>query len=131
MSDAERAAALWLAQMDAFARAIERLPNARTVNAEAFFAASAKTLRLAADHLGVPMTDEEVESAVEGPLFATYSKNPQLQFNNEMRLERRSDLEVTLASEVEEAGRWVEQKARAQHAIETIGAATLAGIEAS
>lgn len=124
-SDAERAAALWLAQMQAFSSALRLLPNARSLDAESFFAEPGRFIKLAADQLSVPMTDEESERIVQGPLFATYSKNPQLQFNNEMRIARRSDLEQMLAPELEQAQRWVERRGGDHQAIEAVAAARL------
>ena len=38
LTDAERAAALWLAQVNAFGDTLMRMPNARTLDAENFFA---------------------------------------------------------------------------------------------
>jgi hypothetical protein len=108
LSDAERCAALWLAQMRAFIAAIERLPNARALDAEAFFAAPRPVLKAAAAHLGVPMGDASIDSMVAGPLFATYSKNPELPFDNEARLTRRAELEEPLGPELAEAQRWIE-----------------------
>jgi len=124
-SDAERAAALWTAQMQVFAAAIARLPNARTLDAETFFAEPGRCLKFAAVHLGVPMASEEIEAAVAGPLFATYSKNPQVSFNNEMRLERRSELERALAAEIEQAQRWVRDRGGEQEIGRTIAHAAL------
>lgn len=108
LSDAERCAALWLAQMRAFTAAIERMPNARALDAEAFFAAPGPILRAAAAHLGVPLDDAAIEATVAGPLFATYSKNPDLPFDNEARLARRAELEGPLASELASAQSWIE-----------------------
>jgi hypothetical protein len=108
LADAERCAALWLAQMRAFKSSISRMPNARTLDAEAFFAAPSPTLKAAASHLGVPMGDSAVDAAVAGPLFATYSKNPELPFDNEARLARRAELEEPLAPDVALAQRWIE-----------------------
>nr|NUR36907.1 hypothetical protein [Sphingomonas sp.] len=123
--DAERAAALWLAQMHAFARALNRMPNGRTLNAETFFAAPGRVLKLAADHLRVPLTSEDVEMTVAGPLFTTYSKNPRLEFNNDMRLERRAELERTLATELEQAQRWIEKGGGEEQALARVSAAAL------
>lgn len=108
LSDAERCAALWLAQMRAFGQAIPLMPNARALDAEAFFAAPGPTLGAAAAHLGVPMSDSAVDATVAGPLFATYSKNPELPFDNAARLERRAELEEPLAPELDSAQRWIE-----------------------
>lgn len=107
-SDAQRCAALWLAQMRAFTEAISRLPAARALDAEAFFADPGPVLKAAASHLGAPMSDGEIGAAVGGPLFATYSKNPEQPFDNAARLERRAKLEEPLADEIAEARAWVE-----------------------
>jgi hypothetical protein len=124
-SDARRAAALWAAQMQRFAVVIARMPNARTLDAETFFAEPARCLNVAAAHLGVPMIGDEIEAIVAGPLFATYSKDPQLPFNNEMRLERRSELEQTLACELEQAEDWVRDRGGEEEAVRAIAAAAL------
>lgn len=108
LSDAQRGAALWLAQMRAFADAISRMPNARTLDAEAFFAAPARTLKAAAGHLQVPISDAEVDATVHGSLFSSYSKNPEQAFDNEARLDRRARLEGTLAGELACAQEWIE-----------------------
>ena len=108
LPDAERCAALWLAQIRAFTAAIGLMPNARTLDAEAFFADPRPILKAAAAHLGVAMTDAEAGETVEGPLFATYSKNPEQAFDNEARLARRAELEGPLAGEIDRAQDWVE-----------------------
>jgi hypothetical protein len=108
LSDAERCAALWLAQMRAFERALSLMPNARSLDAEVFFAAPAAALKAAAAHLEVSMSGAEIESAVEGPLFATYSKNPDQPFDNAARLARRSELEGPLSAELAQARSWIE-----------------------
>lgn len=111
LSDAECCAALWLAQMRAFSSAIALMPNARALEAEAFFSAPRPTLRAAAAHLGVPMSDPAIDEVVAGPLFATYSKNPELPFDNETRLARRAELEAPLGPELAEAQGWIEATA--------------------
>jgi hypothetical protein len=108
LSDAERCSALWLAQIRAFAAAIELMPNARALDAETFFAEPRPILKAAAAHLGVPLSDSAIEATVSGPLFATYSKNPELPFDNASRLARRAELEAPLAPELEQAQRWIE-----------------------
>lgn len=124
-SDAERAAALWTTQMRAFATAIARLPNARTLDGEHFFAEPGRSLKLAAAHLRVPMGEAEVETITAGPLFKTYSKDPEISFNNELRLERRSEIERTLAPELEQAERWVRERGGEDKALRTIADAAL------
>ena len=110
-TDAERAAALWLAQMREFAGAIAAMPHARSLDAEAFFGTPREILALAARHLDVSMTDEAIEALVDGPLFSTYSKNPTVAFDNAARLERRHYLGRRLAGEIAQANGWIERKA--------------------
>ncbi|HEX8841399.1 MAG TPA: hypothetical protein VF757_03780 [Sphingomicrobium sp.] len=124
-SDADRAAMLWTAQMRGFAAAIARLPNARTLDGEYFFAEPARCLKLAAAHLCVPMNEGEIDAILAGPLFATYSKDPQVPFNNDMRLERRSELEKTLAPELEQAEHWVADHGGEGEALRVIAEAAL------
>lgn len=107
LSDAERAAALWLAQMRAFAAAIDGAPFARSLDAECFFDEPARLLGLVADHLQAPMPPEEIEAVVAGPLFSTYSKNPDVPFDNAARLARRDALEKSLAAELNQAEAWI------------------------
>jgi hypothetical protein len=109
LADPERVAALWLAQMRAFAEAILQMPNARSLDAETFFAEPRSVLAAAARHSSVPMPNALIEERVSGPLFATYSKNPALAFDNAARLERRDALEVLLASDVARAQGWIDQ----------------------
>lgn len=118
LSDAERGAALWLAQMRAYAAAAAALPNARSLDAEVFFAEPGRVLKTAADHLAAPMSDDEVEGIVKGPSFATYSKNPAIPFNNEARLARRSEVEIALEPELDEARSWMEKRAAERDAAE-------------
>jgi hypothetical protein len=107
LSDCERCAALWLAQIRAFTDSIAVMPNARTLDAETFFADPGPVLAAAAAHLAVPMSEAEIRDTIEGPLFATYSKNPEQPFDNQARLARRSGLEAPLAEEIARARRWV------------------------
>lgn len=126
LSDAERCAALWLAQMRAFAGAIAIMPNARALDAEAFFADPRPVTAAAAAHLGVPMSEAEIDSTVEGPLFATYSKNPDQPFDNAARLARRAELEGSLAEELMQARHWA-ASAGGEGATAALEAVSLAG----
>lgn len=110
-SDAERAAALWLAQIQLYADAATSLPNARSVDAEAFFADPRSVLRVVADHLAVPLSHAEIETRVTGPLFATYSKNPAQSFDNAERLARRQRAERDLLPEIDQAEQWIARRA--------------------
>jgi hypothetical protein len=128
LPDAERAAALWAAQMRAFAAAIAHLPNARSLDAEAFFSDPCSTLKAAASHFGVPMSDNVIEERVGSALFSTYSKNPSVIFDNRARVARRWLLQDTLADDLAQAQRWIEQTSNEVcAAMTTIAAVKLGG----
>jgi hypothetical protein len=116
VSDAERAAALWLAQVDAFTVALAALPNARALNAERFYGQPGAVLNAVAKHLAVPITPAAVAATVSGPLFSTHAKNPALDFDNQARMERRHELERTMADELQAAERWIAGRADAPDA---------------
>jgi hypothetical protein len=109
LSDAERAAALWLGQLRTFADAMPQMPNARSLDSEIFFGSPRPVLAGAAAHLGVSMTDQVVDQTVTGPLFSTSAKNPSLAFDNAQRLTRRASLEEALAPELDQAQIWIDQ----------------------
>ncbi|MDO7841579.1 hypothetical protein [Sphingomonas immobilis] len=111
LSDAERAAALWLAQARAFAGALVAMPGARALNAEAFFAEPEAVLNAAAAHLGVPLAPAAIAATVAGPLFSTYSKNPAQAFDNAARVARRQELERAISAELDAAAAWIARNA--------------------
>ena len=117
LSDAERGAALWLAQANAFAGALRGLPNARALNAELFFAEPEAVLNAAAKHLGVPIARATIAGTVAGPLFSTHAKNPALAFDNAQRMGRRRELEQGMAAELSAAEEWVAKRAAAADAV--------------
>ena len=107
LSDAERAAALWLAQMRVFENAMSLMPHAVSLESERFFGDPANTVAEAAAHLGVELPDGELGRIVAGPLFATHSKRPDVPFNNTDRLARRAALAAQMAEELEVGRLWI------------------------
>lgn len=107
VADGVAAAALWLGQMRRFRAALMAMPAARTLDAERFFAAPASALAGAARLFGIATTDAEIARLVQGPLFGTYSKRPDLGFNNAMRLERRAQIAGELAADLAAARAWL------------------------
>ncbi|WP_159982519.1 MULTISPECIES: hypothetical protein [unclassified Novosphingobium] len=105
----ECAAALWLAQIRAYANALAALPNGRSLNAERFFADPPAVLAAAAAHFSVPMDTATVMAVADGPLFATYSKNPSLSFDNTDRIRRREELRSSLEEDMAAAQTWIER----------------------
>ena len=112
LTDAERAAALWRAQIDAFEKTLSLMPNARALNAEDFFAEAADITKASARHLGIPISDTRLDEIVTGPLFSTYSKNPEIAFDNAARIARRAEVESAIAHEFDQAEGWLTQHAK-------------------
>lgn len=106
-SDAECAAALWLAQIEIYASAGSTMRHARSLDAETFFAHPRATLIAAATHLGMPMSEATIDGVIAGPLFATYSKNPAVAFDNAARLARKNAVEGGLSPEIAAAETWL------------------------
>ena len=109
LSDAERAAALWLAQTQRFGQALSAMPDARSLDAEQFFAQPEPVLAAACSHLGVAAAPGAIAAVVAGPLFATYSKNPTVVFDNAARIARRGLLAPVLAQDIDAARRWLDK----------------------
>lgn len=114
LSDATCAAALWLAQMRVFEAAMAAWPDARSLEAERFFAEPALALSAAATQLVVPMSEAQSVDIAGGPLFATDAKRPAMKFDNAMRLARRAVLESELAPEIAQAQHWLNEKGAAR-----------------
>jgi hypothetical protein len=128
LGDGERAAALWLAQTRAYARALGSLANGRSLNAERFFSDPARVLVAAAQHFAVPIDAAAAEVITKGPLFATYSKNPSVAFDNAARVQRRQALASTLETEIAAGEAWIaRQGPDATSALNTLADAALAG----
>lgn len=117
-TDAERAAALWLAQRRHFTAALATMPAARTLDAERFFAEPALALRKAADLINMAAEDHAITAVVAGDLFGTYSKNPAVRFANADRLDRRAHLATALARELDVGESWLHRNASDVDAIE-------------
>jgi hypothetical protein len=128
LGDGERAAALWLAQVRAYARALDTLPGGRSLNAERFFAEPASVLAAAARYFAVPIDAAAADTITHGPLFTTYSKNPAVSFDNAARVSRREALEAGLADEIAAGQDWVaRQGSQAADAMRTLAGAALEG----
>lgn len=109
-TDGERAAALWLAQIELYAATAVATQNARSVDAERFFTRPREVLSAVATHLRVGHDARAIGAVVEGPLFATYSKNPGVAFDNAARLARRAAIEQGLQADLDTAERWIDAR---------------------
>ncbi len=108
--DASRAAALWLAQMRLFNAALTTSPHSRSLDADILFNAPAPVLAAASALFGQPMPAADIDTVINGPLFATYAKNPAVAFDNAARLVRRDTAAAELAPELAAARGWVDAR---------------------
>lgn len=111
---AERAAALWLAQMRLYDEAIKRFPEARSLHAEDLFGRPRLVVAAAAAHLGVRIAAPDLDRIVAGEIFATYSKAPDRAFDNAARLEVQAETGRRLGPELDRARRWIDGR-RGRH----------------
>lgn len=108
LSVAQRAAALWLAQMLAYAGAIARYPDARSLDAAQLFDAPAPVLAGAAKHFGIALAAGEAESIAGGGIFTTYSKDPGRAFANADRQALQASVAQAIEPEIAAARAWIE-----------------------
>lgn len=104
---AERTACLWFAQMKAFEALTLAYRGVRTLNAELLFGRPAEAVAASAGHLGIALRDREAEEIVSGELFETYSKNPALDYDPEVRAARDAEAKRRLGPQIAEAEGWV------------------------
>jgi hypothetical protein len=107
---AERAAALWLAQMRLYDAAIRRFPQARSLHAEDLFETPRAAVAAAAAHLGVAISAPALDRIVGGEIFATYSKAPDHEFDNAARLEVQAETGRRIGPDLDRARRWIDSR---------------------
>ena len=106
----ERAAALWLAQLRAFAAVLDAFPGARSLSAETLFVAPRDAISAAAALFDVALDDFELDAIIGSSLFTNDAKDPTRQFDRRARQMQVLLLESTLERELERAREWVERK---------------------
>ncbi|MES2121018.1 MAG: hypothetical protein V4513_10645 [Pseudomonadota bacterium] len=104
---AERTACLWFAQMKLFEALTATYSGVRTLNAELLFGQPSAAVAASAAHFGVVLRDGEAEEIASGELFETYSKNPALDYDPEVRAARDAEAKRRLAPQIAEAEAWV------------------------
>lgn len=105
---AEKAAALWLFQIRAYADILGANPGVRSLDANILFDEPLLSLKAASEYFDCPLVEDEAERIVSGDLFSTYSKNPDAQFDNAHRKVRVAETRSVLADEIMIARRWIE-----------------------
>lgn len=126
LSDAECAAALWAAQHRRFVQALAAMPQARALEAERFFTDPAGSLGAAAGLFDLLAPAGSIDAIVSGPLFSTYSKNPEASFDNAARQSLKQRNACELAGEIAVAERWLAANAAdADDMVRRLDSATL------
>lgn len=105
---AERAAALWLAQMLMFDRSLHANPAARSLDAEALFASPAIVADAAASHFALPAARDDGDVT---QLASHCSKDSSKPFDNAARRARQDRDRALLRHDLEIAWRWIEKAA--------------------
>jgi hypothetical protein len=113
---AQRAAALWYSMIKRFERLLARYAEMRSLDANQLFNRPAETITAASDLLGAGLDAQQAEAVAKGPLISTYSKDPNLPFDNGVRRERSDEAKKRLADELRSARAWVDKRA-ADHGI--------------
>ena len=113
---AERTAALWFVQMKAFEAVLAGFANTRSLDAADFLDNPLPAIAAAAELFGVTLSAAEMREMVTGDLFQTYSKNPTLDYDPEVRLAREAQSKKRLTAEIDAAFAWAEA-AKARHGL--------------
>lgn len=110
LSDAEAAAALWMVQMHLFAAALKQHANLRSLDGEAFYSKPKLTLSKACEFFRLRVKDQKLERIVNSELFTRYSKNPEQQYDNKLRLQNKETLRSEIGAELAQARDWVSHR---------------------
>ncbi len=110
LSVAEKAAALWYSMIKRFERLLALHPAMRSLDANQLFDRPAATIIGANDLFDTGLSETEASAVAGGPLFATYSKNPNIPYDPATRVERREQTKSLLKAELDLARRWVDQR---------------------
>ena len=107
---AEKAAALWYSMIRRFERLLAHHPQMRSLDANQLFDRPAQTIAAASDLLGAGLDAKSAEAVVAGPLLSSYSKNPNVPFDNSVRRQLSKEAKSSLSGELLLARRWVEKR---------------------
>ncbi len=110
LSVAEKAAALWYMMVKRFERLLALHPAMRSLDANLLFDRPAATILAANGLFDAGLSEAQAAAAADGPLFSTYSKNPNMPYDPATRIERREQTKSELRAELDLARRWVDQR---------------------
>ena len=105
----QAAASLWLAQMYRFAGALADDPRLRSLDCEDLFSRPGETIAATFGHLGVDITDAEVEGIVTSDLFGRHAKNPDRPYDTATREAELGQLRQHLSAELAAGLAWADE----------------------
>lgn len=114
LSTAEKAAALWYSMIKRFERLLALHSNIRSLDANQLFDRPAETIAAASDLLEAGLDAQAAQAIAKGPLLSSYSKNPNVPFDNSARRKLSDESKALLSNELKLARRWVEKHPAAQ-----------------
>jgi hypothetical protein len=103
---AKAAACIWLTQAALFHETIARYPRSRSLGSEQLFSDPGPVLEKAFQFFGQSFDDQQLNQIVNSEIFSRHSKFPDVEFNNDVRLNERRNLKRRLSTEIEEARHW-------------------------
>jgi hypothetical protein len=110
LTDAEAAAALWMTQIHLFANALQKYPQLRSLDSELFYNQPKLALSKSCDFFRFRAKDEKLDAIVNSDLFRRYSKDPQQQYDNTIRLQKKDQLRANIQPELKQANAWVRSR---------------------
>jgi hypothetical protein len=114
MSEGEKIAMAWAAEMTSLAQAAERLPEGATMwmDFDAFLAAPAESLRTLAGHFGTSLDEEAAGQLARHPLMGRYSKATEYEYDLPQREAALAEARREHGEAIGAGRRWLDQAAR-------------------
>jgi hypothetical protein len=113
MSEGEKVAMAWAAEMTSLAQAEERLPERATMwmDFDAFLAAPAESLRILASFFGATLDEDDAERLARDPLMRRYSKSTDHEYGPEQRDASLAEARRRHGDALSDGARWLEDAA--------------------
>jgi hypothetical protein len=102
--------------MKVFEAVLQTYPGARSLEASILFGRPAETVLAAAHLFEIEMSEAEAREIAGGELFRSYSKNPALDYDPEVRMAREAEAMRRLEVDIAQARAWAEA-ARVRHGL--------------
>ena len=102
VTPAQKGAMLWFAQMKIYESLLEQFENVRSLHAREIFDNPAETIVEASKLFGMEISARRADDIVASDLFHSYSKNPALDYDPEVRIAREAESLGRLSDDIAE-----------------------------